>query len=169
MAEVSQINTGNTIYYMRDRNYCTCETAANTVAKTASLTGFALIAGAIVHVKFTYSNTASSPTLNINSTGAKAIMKYGSTAVGTTENTSWYAGAILTLVYDGTNWIISDYTPSVGGTVDTAMSDSSTNAVENRVIKSYIDQLVEEIAISYEEIPNSSGGNTATFTSGSGQ
>jgi len=32
-----------------------------------------------------------------------------------------------------------------GGTVDTAMSDSSTNAVQNRVIKAYVDGLVGDI------------------------
>ena len=32
-----------------------------------------------------------------------------------------------------------------GGTVDTAMSDSSTNAVQNKIIKAYVDGLVGDI------------------------
>ena len=73
--------------------YCTCATAAATAAKVANLQGvesntFTLMTGITVHVKFTYSNTATNPTLNVNGTGAKAIMKYGTTAVGKTAYTS---------------------------------------------------------------------------------
>ena len=86
--------------------YATCATAAATVAKVASLTDFVLSTGARIVVKFTYSNTASSPTLNVNGTGAKAIKRYGTTAVGTNPSTSWVAGEAVELVYDGTNWVI---------------------------------------------------------------
>lgn len=58
-------------------NYGTCSTAASTAAKTAACTGFALINGAEITVKFTITNTAASPTLNINNTGAKPIYYRG--------------------------------------------------------------------------------------------
>ena len=92
--------------------YCTCATAAATVAKVANLQDsssntFTLMTGITVHVKFTYSNTASSPTLNVNGTGAKAIKQYGTTAASTSVATSWRAGAIVPLTYDGTNWVIN--------------------------------------------------------------
>ena len=58
-------------------NYGTCSTAAATAAKTVACTGFALVTGAEITVKFTVTNTASSPTLNVNSTGAKAIYYNG--------------------------------------------------------------------------------------------
>lgn len=110
MAEISKITLpDNSTYYIRDRHYTICETAAATVEKTASLTGFTLVTGAVVDIKFTYSNTASDPTLNINSTGAKLIKRYGTTAPGTTEKTSWYAGSVITLVYDGNYWIMANY------------------------------------------------------------
>lgn len=90
-------------------HYGTCATAANTAAKVVTLTdstGFELITGAIVAVKFTYANSVANPTLNVNSTGAKAIMRYGTTAVSTgTTTTGWIAGAIQMFVYDGTNWV----------------------------------------------------------------
>jgi len=39
------------------------------------MTGFKLITGVTVHIKFTYSNAAENPpTLNINNTGAKSIV-----------------------------------------------------------------------------------------------
>ena len=59
-------------------HYGTCSTAAATAAKTVAITGFTLATGARVLVKFTVTNTASSPTLNVNSTGAKNIMYRGS-------------------------------------------------------------------------------------------
>lgn len=51
-----------------------CSTATATTAKTVSLTGFTLFDGATVRVLFKNGNTASNPTLNVNSTGAKKIV-----------------------------------------------------------------------------------------------
>lgn len=45
-----------------------------------------------------------------------------------------------------------DITIQAGGTVDTAMSDTSTNAVQNKVIKKYIDDLVGNILTQLQEI-----------------
>lgn len=59
-------------------NYGTCSTAAATAAKTVACTGFALVTGAEITVKFTVTNTADSPTLNVNSTGAKPVYYRGS-------------------------------------------------------------------------------------------
>jgi hypothetical protein len=88
--------------------YGVCSTAAGTAAKTVTVDDFTLTTGAMVLVKFTYNNTASSPTLNVNSTGAKPIYRYGTTAVGNSDTTSgWRAGALQLLVYDGTGWVRS--------------------------------------------------------------
>ena len=83
--------------------YATCDTAAGTVAKVASLaTGsLSLKAGATVAVEFTYANTASSPTLNIAGTGAKAMYIQG------VRDVYWNAGATVSFTYDGTNWRVS--------------------------------------------------------------
>lgn len=58
-------------------NYGTCSTAAGTAAKTVSCSGFSLATGSEITVKFTVTNTAANPTLNVNSTGAKAIYYNG--------------------------------------------------------------------------------------------
>ena len=58
-------------------NYGTCSTAAGTAAKTVACSGFSLATGAEITVKFTVTNTASNPTLNVNSTGAKPIYYNG--------------------------------------------------------------------------------------------
>ena len=87
-------------------HYGTCTTAAGTVAKVATLAGgtLTLAAGALVFIKFTYANTASNPTLNVNSTGAKRIYRYGSTSPSTSAATSWQAGSVVAFVYDGSAW-----------------------------------------------------------------
>ena len=83
--------------------YATCDTAAGTVAKVASLAAgsLSLKAGATVAVKFTYANTASSPTLNIAGTGAKAMYIQGA------RDVYWTDGATVTFTYDGINWRVA--------------------------------------------------------------
>ena len=88
-------------------NYGVCSTAAGTKAKTVTVgSDFTLATGAQVVVKFSNSNSASSPTLNVNGTGAKNICQYGTTAIGTgTTTTGWRAGSVQTFTYDGTSWV----------------------------------------------------------------
>ena len=104
---IGKLNPGNgTEYSLGSTAYGVCGTAAATAAKVVDMTGFTLMEGATIHVKFTYTNTAASPTLNVNSTGAKPIVQYGTTAASTTAETSgWQAGAVLCLTYDGTSWV----------------------------------------------------------------
>lgn len=83
-------------------HYTTCSTVAATAAKTADLSGFKLGTGAWVAVKFTVTNTAANPTLNINGTGAKAI-RYRNAAVSAGVLA---ANHIYLMVYDGTYWQI---------------------------------------------------------------
>lgn len=83
--------------------YATCSTAAGTKAKTANVTAgsFSLATGAQVTVKFTYANTVAAPTLNINSSGAKAIYWHGAAL---DPSQYWSAGAVLDFVYNGSQW-----------------------------------------------------------------
>ena len=82
--------------------YGTCSTAAGTAAKAVSVPGnnFALESGARVVVKFTTTNTAANPTLNVSSTGAKAIVSKGSAI----KPDQLAAKGIYEFLYDGTNW-----------------------------------------------------------------
>jgi len=84
--------------------YGTCDTAASTAAKVVTLSDYAYhLAGAEVRVKFTNANTASNPTLNINSLGAVAIAN-----AGDSPETSWKAGSVVSFTYDGTNFVINN-------------------------------------------------------------
>ena len=57
--------------------YGVCETAGATAAKTVSITNTVLTPGGIIAVNFQNAFTASSPTLSVNGSAAKAIKLYG--------------------------------------------------------------------------------------------
>lgn len=78
----------------------TCDTAAATTAKEVTLSGYELVTGGIVVVKFTNSVPASA-TLNVNDKGAKAIYFNGSAITADVIG----AGDIVTFMYDGTNYV----------------------------------------------------------------
>lgn len=100
MANISTIKIGTTSYAARP--YGTCATGASTVAKVVSCTDFSeLYGGASIIVKFTYANSASTPTLNVNNTGAKTI-RWNGANFPSAQN--WTAGAVIEFVYDGTYW-----------------------------------------------------------------
>lgn len=91
--------TGATI-----NRFGTCNTASGTADKLVSITtgNFTLEEGAKVTVKFADVNTAVSPTLNVNSTGAKNIFHQGS-QITDDENVALLSGTV-DFVYDGTQW-----------------------------------------------------------------
>ena len=89
-----------------EATYGVCYTAAATAAKTVSITGFVLKKGASVRVKFAYSNTADSPTLNVNDTGAKSIVYSGYSSL--LEKYYWKSGDLLTFTYNGAFWELAD-------------------------------------------------------------
>lgn len=81
-------------------HYGACDTVASTAAKTVSLSNYSLVTGSRIVVKFTVTNTAANPTLNVNNTGAKPIVYRGSAI------SAGYLAAnrVYEFVYDGTNW-----------------------------------------------------------------
>lgn len=90
-------------------NYGSCSTAAATAAKVVDCAGFALATGSEITVKFTVTNTAANPTLNVNSTGAKAI---------------YYRGAAISAGYLAAN---RTYTFRYNGTQYDLVGDIDTN------------------------------------------
>lgn len=111
MPNISKLTLPNNETYnlkdLRLDNYGTCNTAAETVAKTVTVNNnsFALVEGVIVTVKFTATNTAANPTLNVNSTSAKPIYYKGAAI----QAGLLQANKIYTLIYNGTQYqIIGD-------------------------------------------------------------
>ena len=90
----------------------TCSTAAGTAAKVATLQdskNYTLAAGVRVAVTFTYGNSAATPTLNVNSGGAKNIVVPTAVATvssgnGTTYNT-WGPYETIIFTYNGSSWV----------------------------------------------------------------
>lgn len=101
----TNLDTTNGVVTSMQATYATCATAGGTAAKAATCTNFVLRVGSMVTVKFTYKNTAASPTLNVNSTGAKPIALNGSAIP---ESAYWGAGETVNFIYDGTNWAVID-------------------------------------------------------------
>lgn len=121
-------------------HYGTCSTAAGTAAKTVAVTGFNLVTGARVTVKFTVTNTAASPTLNVNGTGAKAIKYRGSTI-----STGYLAAnRVYEFVYDGTDYLFmgdinidtnTTYKAGTGITIGSGNAINHTNSVTAGTVK----------------------------------
>lgn len=108
--------------------YAECSTAAGTAAKVATATNFALEAGARIAVKFTNANTAGTPTLNINGSGAKNIYHKG-VQITDGGNKALLAGA-LEFVYDGTQYhLIGNYIDTNTDTKNTAGSTDTSSKI----------------------------------------
>ena len=105
-------------------HYGTCSTAAATAAKTVTLSSFALVTGARVIVRFTVTNTAANPTLNVNNTGAKAI-QYRNAAIS-----AGYLAANRTyeFVYDGSSY-------ELVGDIDTNTTYSSATTSRSGIVE----------------------------------
>ena len=107
MAFLSQVTLPNNVSYdLKDKLanlYATCSTAAATAQKEITLTGFELVTGVTIHITFTYSNTAASPTIKVNALEAAPIRLIN-------DNISpWDAGETIAFTWDGTYWNINDY------------------------------------------------------------
>ena len=125
-------------------HFGTCSTEAATAEKVVSLAGFVLATGARITVKFTVTNTVASPTLNVNSTGAKPIYYRGSAiSAGLLAANRTYE-----FVYDGTSY-------NLVGDVNTD-TNTKVTSVDNHYVPSGGTTL------------SASGGTVKDITNGSG-
>lgn len=123
--------------------YGVCSTASSTAAKVVTISDktFFLEEGQRITVRFTYANSATRPTLNVNGTGAESIY-WRSSVLPSTQY--WNSGAVLDFVYTGNYWSLVGVANDNGTnvTVDSALSDSSTNPVQNKAVKA---ELVKKV------------------------
>lgn len=133
MAYIAKVSAGgNADMLVGSTLYGNCTTGASTVAKAVAISGFdTLLNGVTVHVRFANSNTAASPTLNVSSTGAKPIYKYGTTVPGTVASTSWQAGSVISFTYstDAVStgaWVMNDHLDDT----DTAQNQNAFSNVK---------------------------------------
>ena len=111
--------------------YGTCSTEASTTAKAVSVDGFTLTKNGYASIKFV-NDVPSSATLNINSTGAKAIY-YGGQAISANIISG---GDVATFVYDGTQYVLVaiDQTGGGGGSISTLSDTLISNVQNNQVL-----------------------------------
>lgn len=143
---ISKVNVSNVDHQIvGSPRYATCSTAAATAAKVATIADgsstFVLEKGVRICVSFTYANTASAATLNVASTGAKAICWNGSALV---SSQYWQAGAVVDFVYDGNGWSIvgvakdnnsTNFLPLSGGSLTGSLTVGSSSIGTNGYIE----------------------------------
>lgn len=115
--------------------YAVSKTASGTANKTTQANtpaGFTLYNGATVTVKFNNANTATTPTLNVNGTGAKTIKSYTGAALTAAEY-KWVAGSAITFVYDGSYWRMQD-----GGALQANAAAAAAQSSANSAVKSTV-------------------------------
>lgn len=114
------------IDYTFDKPYFgVCETAAATQTKVVTCDEFRLEKGALLAVQFTYANTATSPSMNVNETGAIAIC--GTNGYYVNAN-MWTANQMVHFVYNGTWWIALNCLPATTARYGITMLSNSLNS-----------------------------------------
>lgn len=114
------------IDYTFDKPYFgVCETAAATQTKVVTCDEFRLEKGALLAVQFTYANTATSPSMNVNGTGAIAIC--GTNGYYVNAN-MWTVNQMVHFVYNGTWWIALNCLPATTARYGITMLSNSLNS-----------------------------------------
>lgn len=113
----------------------TCTTAGATAAKVVDCENYALKDGNNIYIKFTNANTAASPTLNINATGAKNIKYRGTNVEADYIQTNkiyhmFYTGGAYEIVGDLAE-AAKDYTPEATDTTPGLISAEDKKKLDN--------------------------------------
>ena len=125
----NKTNTQVNSSHYGDYNYVTCTTAGATQAKTVTVPGFQLIAGAKFLMYLQNANTVATPTLNVNSTGAKTCYLNQSTAITTSNVTAGY----YWVCYNGTSYgLVQTATYDARYSVNCAWASGASQADSSR-------------------------------------
>ena len=143
-----------------DPLYGTCTTAAKTVAKTITISGVTeLTTGLTIHVRFTNANGVANPTLKVNSLDAKAIVRYGTTVPSTSAASSWNAGSVVSLTYDGTYWVMNDWNNTTYSAMTEAEMQTGTATTARNITAARL-----KAAVEYHAPVTSVNGSTGDVT-----
>lgn len=108
--------------------YVSCATASATAEKVVTANGFTLVEGARITVKFANANTATTPTLKINTELAKPLVKADGTAFKNIKAGIYsfvYSGASFTLLGEG-----GEYGTATASDVRKAKTFGTENGVQ---------------------------------------
>lgn len=140
--------------------YGTCTTAAKTAAKTTTISGVTeLTTGLTIHVRFTNANGVANPTLQVNSLTAKAIVRYGTTVPSTSAASSWNAGSVVSLTYDGTYWVMNDWNNTTYSAMTEAEMQTGTSTTARNITPARL-----KAAVEYHAPVTSVNGSTGAVT-----
>lgn len=127
---IERVNVAGTTYDIASTAYAVCNNAA-AEGKIINIDGFSLVTGVTIHVKFVNANTDPAPKLTISGGDSAA-----NNPIPISGITTWEAGAVLTLTYDGSNWV-RDYVETIAnnitgsGTQNYLTKFSGTNTITN--------------------------------------
>lgn len=102
-----------------------CSTSAATAAKVVTISGYTPTPGDILAITFTNGTSASTPTLNINGTGAKNIRLGSNNATSTTLTVG--AGGVVMMYYTGTHYQLMGSHRTSDSTVSAATQEEVNN------------------------------------------
>ena len=138
--------------------YAICDTPATDADKIVAMTGFNLMQGVTIHVKFIYANTASGVRLNVDTSGLHPVIVHGG---NNAPNPVWSAGAVVSFTYDGVNWVMNtgiDTTYPIQDTYD----GTNGNPISGIGVKDALETL------DITTINNTAGKTVATITESDG-
>lgn len=150
--------------------YAVCSSSYSDAAKTAtSATGdFVLATGNMVRVKFTNTNNQLQPTLSVDGCTAKRIKNLPSES---NINTQWWrAGEVIDLVYDGTDFIMSDggqaSTGYYGKTIlsNSTSSASQTTAASSKAVKDTYDAIPSASSATPQDLGTAAAGSSTDYS-----
>ena len=106
-------------------------TGTDTYAATLSPAITAYVTGAHYFISFGNANTVTTPTLNLNSIGAKTIKKVAGGITTDLADNDIRSGQFVELVYDGTNMQMQSTlgNAAAGGGIDPSISDTYANII----------------------------------------
>ena len=145
---IGQVTIGSDTSPVGSTLFGICGTAAATADKTVKtgnsgdsgvLTAFDNLAtGVTIHVKFTNGNTATAPTLSVGTMNTKPLIKNPNGTLFFAQN------SIISLTYDGTDWVVnaSQATP---GTVEQTYDSSSSNSISGAGVANAFTTLVDTL------------------------
>lgn len=108
--------------------YVTCATSSATAEKVVTATDFTLVEGARITVKFANANTATTPTLKINTEVAKPIVKADGTAFKNIK------AGVYSFVYSGLNFTVQGEGGEYGTATASDVLAGKTIGTENGVV-----------------------------------
>lgn len=148
-SDTRRVYRGSTTYVPQRVFYGTCGTSSGTTNKAVTCPQFTsgdFIAGTVLKVKFTYTNTITTPSITVGG-ATKRIYWHGS---ANPVANMWQANAIVEFIYDGTYWqmtVPQNASTTYQGTVklnDTLTSTSTTMAATANSVKTLNDNVLHK-------------------------